>query len=299
MIKKTIYFGNPAYLSLRNGQLLLSNPDTHREILRSVPVEELGFVVLDNQQITITQGLLEALTANKCAILNCGRNHIPSALMLPMSGNTLYGERIRFQVSASKPLLKQLWQQTVRMKIMNQAIALRRITNEVHGNMIEWSKSVRSGDGTNLEARAATYYWKNIFGNAFIRGRFEGKENNFLNYGYSLLRAVIARSLVCSGLSISLGINHHNKYNTFPLADDIMEPYRPYVDLIVVDLLGKYGPVEDLSTEIKKELLQIPVMDVSIKGKRSPLMVAASLTSASLVKCFAKQTDRIIYPIMQ
>lgn len=299
MIKRTLYFGNPAYLSLRQGQMIISRPGEDEDIVRSVPVEDLGFVVFDNRQITVTQGLLDALACNKCAVLNCGSNHIPSSVMLPMSGNTLFGERIRSQIDAPKPLSKQLWQQTVRMKISNQASVLRYATGEEHGNMIEWSKSVRSGDSTNLEARAASYYWKTIFDADFTRGRYEGGENIYLNYGYSILRAVMARALVCSGLSVSIGINHHNRYNSFALADDIMEPYRPYVDRYVVDLLRKYGFVGELNTIIKKDLLEIPVMDVFINGKRSPLMVAASVTSASLVKCFAKESDQIAYPVMQ
>lgn len=299
MIKRTLYFGNPAYLSLRQGQLIVARPGEGEGSERSIPVEDVGFVVLDHRQITVTQGLLAVLAQHKCAVLNCGANHLPSALMLPMSGNTLYGERIRSQVAAPKPLSKQLWQQTVRAKIANQAAVLAYSTGEEHANMLEWVRAVRSGDSTNLEARAASYYWKSLFRDDFTRGRFDGGENILLNYGYALLRAVMARALVCSGLSVSIGINHHSRYNSFSLADDVMEPYRPCVDRMVVDLVRRYGPVEALDTEIKKELLGIPVTEVSIDGKRSPLMIAASVTAASLVKCFARESERILYPVLQ
>lgn len=195
-------------------------------------------------------------------------------------------------------LRKQLWQQTIQYKIRNQAAILAQCTEAETKCMQVWANEVRSGDPDNLEARAAVFYWKNLFGNipGFIRDREGVTPNNLLNYGYAILRAVIARSLVASGLLPTLGIHHHNKYNAYCLADDIMEPYRPYVDQLIYDIVEQYGEDIELSKDIKSELLSIPTLDVVIAGKRSPLMVAASQTTASLYKCFSGELRKIAYP---
>lgn len=312
MIKRTLYFGNPAYLSMKLGQLVirLPNPSSageeeisssgcERQPAKTVPIEDIGMIILDNRQITITQGLMEMLIDNNCAIVTCGSNHLPAGLMLPLYCNTIQNERFRHQIDASLPLKKQLWQQTIQAKIHNQAAVLKYATGEVHNNMAVWETQVRSGDTDNMEARAAAYYWKNIFPDnpEFIRGQFEDFPNNLLNYGYAILRAVIARSLVGSGLLPTLGIHHHNRYNAYCLADDIMEPYRPYIDRLVFDILIDGCPC-DLTKETKIKLLSIPTIEVAINGKRSPLMVAASQTTASLAKCFNGEIRRIIYPEM-
>ena len=311
MIKRTLYFGNPAYLSLRLKQLVIKTPEEdgdmpdfedtgcYRSVVKTIPIEDIGIVILDNRQITVTQGLLEELIDNNCAVITCGSNHLPVGLMLPLYGNTIQNERFRHQLDASLPLKKQLWQQTIQYKIANQASVLKYVTGDEHNNMRVWASAVRSGDPDNMEARAAAYYWKTIFPDKadFTRGRDEAEPNNLLNYGYAILRAIIARALVSSGLLPTLGIHHHNRYNAYCLADDIMEPYRPYVDRIVYDITQEYGYCE-LSKEIKVKLLSIPVVEVNISGKRSPLMVAASQTTASLAKCFNGEMRKIIYPEM-
>ena len=301
MIKRTLYFGNPAYLSLKLEQLVVRIPDSLdcMETVRTIPIEDIGIVILDHKQITITQGLIEKLLDNNCALITCSSNHLPVGLMLPLYGNTIQNERFRYQLDASLPLRKQLWQQTVQAKIANQAAVLKYATGSIHNNMQVWATDVRSGDSTNMEARAAAYYWKTLFQDidGFVRGRDEDEPNNLLNYGYAIVRAVIARALVSSGLLPTLGIHHHNRYNAYCLADDIMEPYRPYVDKTVFDICRKGGPLR-LTTELKRELLSIPTTDVFINDKRSPLMVAATTTTASLVKCFTGEMRKISYPIM-
>lgn len=311
MIKKTLYFGNPAYLSLKNKQLVIrlpevegsSNlPDTFRhEATRSIPIEDVGVVILDNKQITITSGVMEAMLGNNCAIITCDSKSMPVGLMLPLCGNTLQNERFRDQLGASLPLQKQLWQQTVRQKILNQhAVLVNNTTTEINCMKV-WANDVRSGDPTNLEARAAAFYWRNIFPDNpyFVRDK-EGKQpNDLLNYGYAILRAIIARSLVGSGLLPTLGIHHHNRYNAYCLADDIMEPYRPYVDQLVIQILHETDTYTTLDKAMKAKLLSIPVLDVVIEGKRSPLMIAATLTTTSLSRCFKGETRHISYPQME
>lgn len=308
MIKKTLCFSNPAYLSLRNSQLVIKLPEVEKavnltedfkkatEITR--PIEDIGVVVLDHKQITITTGALSALLENNCAVITCDNRSMPVGLQLPLSGNTTQSERFRDQISASLPLRKQLWQQTVQYKIRNQAAVLSLCSKAETRCMTIWANEVRSGDPDNLEARAAVYYWKNLFGDIpdFIRSRDGVSPNHLLNYGYAILRAVVARSLVASGLLPTLGIHHHNRYNAYCLADDIMEPYRPYIDRLVHYIIEQYGIDIELSKDIKAELLSIPTIDVVINGKRSPLMVGVSQTTASLYKCFSGELRKIAYP---
>lgn len=308
MIKKTLYFGNPAYLSLRNAQLVIKLPGVEnnaslpetmkRQEEITKPIEDLGVVVLDNKQITITSGAMEALLENNCALITCDSKSMPVGLMLPLYGNTTQNERFRKQLDASLPLKKQLWQQTIQAKINNQATVLLLCTHEESKCMRVWASEVRSGDPDNLEARAAAYYWKALFADVdgFTRDRESVPPNNLLNYGYAILRAVVARGLVTSGLLPTLGIHHHNRYNAYCLADDIMEPYRPFVDKLVFELYNQYGETVSLTKELKASLLSIPTLEVRIGGKRSPLMVAVGQTTASLYKCFSGELRRIVYP---
>lgn len=310
MIKSTLYFGNPAYLSLKNNQLIIKLPEVEkndtlpdsfkRDTVRSKPIEDIGVVVLDNKQVTITSGVLEALLENNCAVITCDNKSMPVGLMLPLCGNTTQNERFRDQLDASLPLKKQLWQQTIKMKIDNQATVLSKSQNCITKNMRVWAKDVRSGDPDNLEARAAAYYWKNLFPKieGFTRDREGFPPNNLLNYGYAILRAVVARGLVTSGLLPTLGIHHHNRYNAYCLADDIMEPYRPYVDELIINIINSESDIANLSKEIKAKLLTIPILEVSVNGKRSPLMIAVSQTTASLYKCFSGELRHIAYPEM-
>ena len=305
MIKKTLYFGTPIYLSLRNAQLVLRKPDADKleesfkqDTERTIPIEDIGVVVLDNRRITITTGAMEALLANNCAIITCDSTDLPVGLMLPLCGNTTQSERFRTQIDASLPLKKQLWQQTVRQKILNQATVLSKNTGAIVKNMKVWANEVRSGDPDNFEARAAAYYWRNLFPTLpnFVRGREGDPPNNLLNYGYAILRACVARGLVGSGLLPTLGIHHHNRYNAYCLADDIMEPYRPYVDDLVVQIMQEYPDYSELNRSIKAALLTIPALDVVLDGKRSPLMIAVGQTTASLAKCFNGELRKIAYP---
>jgi CRISPR-associated protein Cas1 len=307
MIKKTLYFGNPAYLSLRNAQLIIRLPEvvdnnTLPEYFKQVsevskPIEDIGVIVLDHKQITITSGVLEAFLENNCAVLTCDSKSMPVGLLLPLHGNTTQNERFRQQLDASLPLSKQLWQQTVKAKIENQAAVLKECTGEEIKCMRVWAANVRSGDPDNQEARAAAYYWKNLFRiEGFTRDRDGIPPNNLLNYGYAILRAVVARGLVASGLLPTLGIHHHNRYNAYCLADDIMEPYRPYVDRLVYDMVKQGANYAELTKDLKVRLLTIPTLETTIAGKRSPLMVAVGQTTASLYKCFSGELRKISYP---
>jgi CRISPR-associated protein Cas1 len=321
MIKRTLYFSNPAYLSKKDNQLLIKFPEEKKEATEemplgdeadknekyklrtnqnAIPIEDIGIVILDNQQVTITQGLLYSLLENNTAIVSCNASHMPIGLFLPLESNQVQSQIYQIQIEASEPLKKQLWQQTISSKIFNQAMVLAK-----HGKKCEnlklWAKKVRSGDPDNYEGRAASYYWKNLFPPAleFERDRYGLPPNNLLNYGYAILRAVVARGLVASGLLPTLGIHHHNKYNAYCLADDVMEPYRPFVDDMIATFIEDGEDFTELTSSIKKQLLTIPTITIEIDEKKSPLMVGMQRTTASLVNCFKGECRKIIYPILK
>lgn len=306
MIKRTLYFGNPAYLKLRDKQLVINLPDAKgfddKSGLNTFPIEDIGIVLLDHQQLTITHGLMQALLQNNTAVVTCNEKHMPEGLYMPLSGNIIQHERFKHQFSASRPLIKSLWQQTVKAKILNQASNLLLLDRDVNiKNMKHWASQVQSGDSQNHEARAAAYYWSQLFSeffDSFKRHREGEPPNNLLNYGYAILRAITARALVAAGLLPTLGIHHDNKYNAYCLADDIMEPYRPYVDGIVYSIVDNGEDYSELSKSIKSQLLQIPTMEVIIQCRRSPLMVAMQQTVSSLYKCFEGKQRKIEYPLI-
>ncbi len=293
MIKRTLYFGNPCYLNKKQDQLMVSFPEEGLEP-KSVPIEDIGIVMLDNPQITITQALLTAVSENNAVIINCNDKHLPHALMLPTASHSAYTEKLRFQLESSLPLRKNLWQQTVSAKINNQAALLNYFGTETE-NMQYWAKNVKSGDPDNMEARAAAFYWGKYL-EGFQRQRFGEPPNNLLNYGYAILRAVVARSLVASGMLPALGIHHRNKYNPFCLADDVMEPFRPWVDKLVMEICGENEDIEELSPDLKRALLSIPVLDILIDKQKSPLMVGVQRTTASLMQCFEGTIRKIAFP---
>ena len=301
MIKKTLYFGHPAYLKKEQLQLKVEYPKEEEKASRTVPIEDIGIIILDHSRITLTQGLLSALIDNNAAVLSCDSRHMPEGLFMPMSANHMYTEKLRYQLDSSEPLRKNLWQQTVKAKIENQAAVLR-YHGKVADNMDYWALKVRSGDPDNYEGRAAANYWVKLIDGEepFRRGRFEEAPNNLLNYGYAVLRAIVARSLVSSGMLPAVGIHHRNKYNAFCLADDIMEPYRPIVDMLVLDICERYDDeeIEVLSTRVKQELLILPTLDVVIDDTKSPLMVGMQRTTASLMQCYEGEKRKISYPVI-
>lgn len=294
MIKKTLYFSKPTYLSVKQQQLVVKQDDTERNI----PIEDIGVLIIDNYQITITHHVIQKLVDNNCALITCNDKHHPIGLMLNLDGHTQQTEKFKAQIVASEPLKKQLWQQTIKAKLQNQANVLDKweIPSKYINNLIP---KILSGDTSNQEAQAARYYWQVLYQEEepnFYRERFGDYPNNLLNYGYAILRATVARGLVASGLLPTLGIFHRNKYNAYCLADDIMEPYRPYVDHLVKEIMTDHPQETELTTNIKKILLQIPAIDIEIDKKKSPLMVGLQRTTASLASCFEGKTKKIIYP---
>lgn len=301
MIKRTLYFGNPAWLNVELGQLVIRDPllraTGQKDEKARVPIEDIGLVILDHQQITVTHTVLNTLLTHNAAVVVCDERRHPSGLLLNLEGNTIQAELFKHQIESSEPLRKQLWKQTIEAKIRNQAEVLSR-TGTDGGYLLELAGKVQSGDSGNREAQAAAWYWPRVFKQVpgFRRFREGPAPNNLLNYGYAILRALVARNLVGSGLLPTLGIHHRNRYNAYALADDIMEPYRPFVDLAVAGLVASQGLPEELTLEHKGQLLKIPVADTLLDGKAGPLMVAVQRTTASLAQCFAGQQRKLLCP---
>ncbi|UKB81535.1 type II CRISPR-associated endonuclease Cas1 [Chryseobacterium sp. MEBOG07] len=294
MITRSIYIGNPAYLKLKDEQMYILEPSTN-EMKGKIAVEDLGLLMLDHFQITISHQLIQKMMGNNVVVVSCDAHHLPHGIMLPLYGHTEHSDRIKNQLEASEPLKKQLWKQTVECKIENQKEVLKRLEN-YYEPMIDYQNNVKSGDITNMEGIAAQHYWKYLISLDFLRQRFGDSPNQFFNFGYSVLRSIVARAIVETGLLPVLGIFHKNKYNPYCLADDLMEPYRPFIDLLVMQWLAANSETEELTKEFKAFILQIATKDVKIDDKTRPLLVAVKTTATSLYKCYTGEKRLISYP---
>ncbi len=302
MIKRTICIENACFLKFSNEQMVVSY--SHIKGMedkedKTVPIEDLGMLILEHQQISLTHYLLDKLVSSNVAVVTCNDTHHPTGLLMPLESNTLQSERFRAQIDATEPMKKQLWQQTVKVKITNQAAVLKKWEGK-YKVLENLADNVKSGDADNSEAVAAAHYWQNIFPPVwnFYRKRDGVPPNNLLNYGYAIIRAGMARAIVGAGLLPTLGIFHRNRYNAYCLADDMMEPYRPFVDMVVRGIINKTSAVETLTPAHKVELLKIPAMDTLLNGEKSPLMVAMQRTAASLARCYMGEQRKLLLPEM-
>lgn len=297
MIKRILYFENPAFLSLkyRNIQIRFSEEVGLEQC--ETPIEDLGLVVLDNPRITITQALVAALMENKVGIISCDSARMPTGLMLPLNGNSLQSKIFRAQAEISLPQKKQLWKQIVCAKIRNQKRILKCEGLNL-GPLGELANNVKSGDSENHEGQAAAYYWKTLFPSfpGFVRSREGEPPNNLLNYGYAILRAIVARAIVSAGLHPTLGIFHRNQYNAYCLADDLMEPYRPFVDKAILGILAANNDISELTKQMKGRLYGVSVDDVLMNGVRRPLMAAVSQTVSGFVRTFTDGGREFVLP---
>jgi len=290
MIKRTLLIENKASISTKNLQLIIKTEE--RET--STPIEDIGFLLIDNAEVYLSMNSMNLLVDNNVSLIICGANHLPNGMFLNLNSHHIQQQLFKKQIDASEPLKKQLWQQTIIEKIKNQGQLLSMITQQKNP-LNHYASKVLSGDTSNMEGAAAAHYWKAFFEHDFKRERFGVYPNNFLNYGYAILRAATARALSASGLLNTIGIHHHNKYNAFALADDIMEPFRPIVDECVSQLMVNFEE-EELNTKIKAELLQILTRTVYFKDEKSTLMVALQKTASSLQQCYTGKRKKINYP---
>ena len=295
MLKQTLVFTNPFRLSLKNAQLVVASREMPEET-RTIPIEDVGMVIIDNQMISVTIPLLNELVDSGVAVVLCDRKGMPHAMLQNMDGNNLQGEFLRNQIEVGEVLRKQLWKQIVEAKIRNQSALLEKQHSK--GALLKpFYMNVKTGDSDNREGIAARLYWGELFGGDFVRDREGGGVNALLNYGYTVLRAATARALVSAGLTPSLGIFHHNRSNAFPLADDLMEPYRPFVDEVVFHLCQE-GKL-DLNKETKTELLGVLTCDTFFPKVTRPLQIGLSITMASLAKCYAGKQKKLSLPSLK
>lgn len=294
MIKRTLFFSNAVCLTLKNKQLLIVNKETQEE--SSIPIEDIGFVVIENIQTYISVPLINALTENNTAVIFCNEKHLPFTMTLPLACNVIQGQLFNIQINVKEPVKKNCWKQIIECKINNQARHLKkRNINAEH--IFEIAKKVKSGDSENKEGYAAKLYWDSLMGKEWLRLRFGEYPNDLLNYGYTVLRAATARALVGSGLLPTFGIHHHNKYDSFALADDLMEPYRAYIDDEIIDYVINNPEEELLTTEFKKRILTVLTRDVKIGNVVRPLMNALSITTSSLAKCLSGEIKSLALPV--
>lgn len=297
MIARTLFFSQPGHLGVNLAQLVYT-PTRETGQPHTFPIEDIGFVVIETTQMTLTAYALQALAENNTAVIFCDKTHTPASQLLPFSGHTLTQKHFAAQMVASEALKGRLWKQTVQAKICNQAACLSTGGKEGARWVQRHVQNVKNGDPRNCEGLAAREYWKyHTPETDFKRLRQGAMPNAALDYGYAVLRAATARALTGSGLSCLIGLHHHNQYNAFTLADDVMEPYRPFVDDTVLNAPARF-PTEalELTREMKAALLSVLTADVLIGGMQRPLMNALSITTASLVRCFLKEETQIAYP---
>lgn len=293
MVKRTLFFTTPCRLTLKSSQLVVENHETGE--VKTVPIEDIGMVMIENQMVSVSIPALNALNQNNCAVVLCDARHMPSSMLMSLDSNSVQAETYRYQIDASSPLKKNLWKQVVCAKVRNQANLLSELGKD--GDVLKpYYLNVKSGDSDNREGIAAKIYWDRLFDGSFIRSREGADPNSLLNYGYAILRAGMARAIMGSGLFPAFSLFHKNRYNAFPLADDLMEPYRPYVDQIVYSLF--VDEHTSLDTSSKQALLRIMFIDTKFKDITRPLEIGLTMTTASLVKCLRGEQKQLSFPVL-
>ena len=295
MIGKLISIDNPFHLSVRLDQLQLSNK--MEGVVASRPLEDISTIILNHPHITFTQSFIQKAAHFNVAVVFCDERYHPSSMLFHLDTNQVQNERYRCQIEISQSLKKQLWQQTIKAKIKNQAAVVTYIGKDDQA-LKYISNQVKSGDSSNEEAQAARRYWPQLFEEDFTREREGVHVNPALNYGYAILRAATARAICGAGLLPTIGIHHHNKYNSFCLADDIMEPYRPFVDRTVWEMWKEGMNCSELGKDEKARLLTVLQMDTQMGKLKRPLQIALTMTAASLYHCFAKEIKILLYPTL-
>lgn len=307
MLKRTLYFVNPVHLSVRYDQLVIKlkikgekdkakDEEVDDDYEHTVPIEDIGFMVLENPQITFTMRVIESCNDRNVAVLFCNHRHHPAAMLQNLDGNNIHCEVVRLQSQASQTLKKNLWKQVVIAKIRNQAALLRSTDRLGSVAVSAYTSKVKSGDPTNMEGAFARLYWKHLVGDSFIRDRHGYPPNHLFNYGYIILRAAVARAITASGMLPVFGIYHRGRYNAYCLADDLMEPYRPYVDKVAMERYKDNPQSMDVTREDKQHLMNVLTMDVVMGELKRPLMVALSSTTASLAACFQGTRRKLELP---
>jgi CRISPR-associated protein Cas1 len=294
MIKRIIDISEAAYVRLKHQQLVI---EKQSEIVGQVPIEDLGVLILQHPAIVLTQQLIVACQKNKVVIVFCDEKHLPYSLILPIGeGHTLHNKILKQQMAISEPTRKRLWQKIVQHKIKEQEQTLVMLNKE-STRLSFLSTQVKTGDSGNCEAIAAQAYWKLLFGKAFKRDADLDGVNSLLNYGYAIIRAAVARSVCGAGLHPTIGLFHTNQYNALCLADDLMEPFRPWVDYVVYQMASTNSEVT-INQQSKQALLGLMSEAVLYKKKTMPFMVALHYLMADLKRCYSDGIKTLPYPLL-
>ena len=295
MLKRSLVFSSPANLSLKDRQIVISLKESPEDKI-TVPIEDIGVVVIDNPAVSITIPLLNYLADNNVIVVICNSKGVPSSTLLSFGTNHYQGEILQSQINITEPLKKGLWKQIVESKIKNQAALLNKLGR--NGDKLKsYYCNVKSGDTDNREGIAARIYFQELFGKGFVRERSQEGINTLLNYGYTILRAATARAVVGSGLFQGIGLHHHNRSNSFPLVDDLVEPYRPFVDEAVYQLL--LNNCLELSKNVKAKLISVLYADVFFKRTSRPLELGLTFTTSSLTRCLRKEDKELLLPLLR
>jgi len=294
MIKRIVEISSArTRLSVSYGQLVIKEDGA--ELCR-IPCEDIGVLLVDHQGTSYTHCVFTELLAKGAAVVLCSGNHHPTGMLLPIESNSLQTERFRQQIEVKEPVKKRLWQQIVRAKIKHQAIVVGK-DSDVYKALMALRNRVRSGDPSNVEAQASRKFWPVFLQDVQFRRDINGAPpNNLLNYGYMVMRAAVARALCSAGLLPSLGIHHRNRYNAFCLADDMVEPFRGFVEAKVSEICEGEGVPDELDQQVKARLLEVLYEEVEIAGYKGPLMVGLHRTMASLQRCFAGEQKYVDLP---
>lgn len=293
MIRKTVEIATAGTrLSVAHRQLVIERPDEEK---RTLPCEDIGVLVVDHPQTSYTHSVFTTLLEEGAAVVLCGANHLPAGLLLPFDAHTTQTERHRAQTECTESVKNRAWQLIVAAKLRQQSAVLSHYTRSDAG-ISEIARRVRPGDPDNLEAMAAQRYWPNLLGADFRRFRDGPPPNNLLNYGYAIVRAAVARAIAAAGLIPTLGVHHRNRGNPFCLADDLMEPYRPYVDWRVKDFIRTTEVPKDLDRPAKAAMLSLFNETVIVGGRRSPLLLAIHASAASLCRMLTESGKELVLP---
>lgn len=287
---RNIMISNPVKLSIKNEQLILDG-----EIQRSIPLEDINCILIENQQTTLTTYFLQQASDSGIVLYICNKKHIPNTVILPMSRHSRHFKMLKNQIAINKPLQKRLWQQIVIQKILNQAKCLE--LNEIEGyeDLYSMSRQVQSGDKTNIEAKAAAYYFKKLFGDYFVR-RDDSVVNIMLNYGYAIIRGIVARSIVCYGFEPSIGLFHSSELNSFNLADDFIEPFRPIVDLYVSQKFDYAEVNTGMTVDMKQGLFSLLGCDMEVCGEMHSLSNSIDKLIMSYSSCLLEKRQELMLP---
>lgn len=294
MIKRIIDIAEQSYIHTKHQQLLI---DKEGKTVGQIPIEDLGVLILQHPAIVISQATIVTCQKNNAVIIFCDEKHLPYSVILPVSdGHTLHQKVLRVQIEAKKTITKKIWKQVIQQKIMGQQRTLS-LAGKDTALLPRLASKVKSGDVENHEAQAAQYYWPRLFEKSFRRDYQAAGVNALLNYGYAIMRAMVARAVVAGGLHPAIGIHHHNQYNALCLADDLMEPFRPWVDQLIHQIWMENEEAE-IDKETKKSILGLLNQTVSMNKKKMPMMLACHYLIADFKRCLDGSLDRIKYPAL-